>query len=151
MTEKAYERHAWIILFTLGVLLMLSALAPFSESVAGPDEGDQRAFGVSWVDLQASNPGAASLISFQYRIFGLAWLGFAFFVTAVSLKSYRKGERWAWYALWILPAVLGLFVATVYVGGNTGLAIQYTVPLALSLFGLLLPYRKFFPEEAQSA
>ncbi|MFQ5950722.1 MAG: hypothetical protein ACE5KH_01395 [Candidatus Geothermarchaeales archaeon] len=148
MSEKAYEKHVWMVLLVVGVLLMVSSTAPFYESIAGPPDPEPL-LGVSWEELQASNPGVALLISFLFRIYGYAWLGFGFFVTAVSLKSYRHGERWAWYTLWILPVVQGLWVATALSVGDAGLrdAITFTVPLILSLIGLLLPYRKFFPRK----
>ncbi|HLB68463.1 MAG TPA: hypothetical protein VJN63_08375, partial [Thermoplasmata archaeon] len=71
---------------------------------------------------------------------------------AICLRSYRRGERWAWYALWVLPLnfVIGLqgLVLSLRVG-----APPLFVPLLfviISLLGLLLPYRKFFPKKAVS-
>jgi hypothetical protein len=34
-------------------------------------------------------------------------------IVAVSVTSYRRGEKWAWYALWILPLHTALDMATV--------------------------------------
>ena len=79
---------------------------------------------------------------------------------AISATAYRRGEKWAWYALWSIPAMFIGFLALWINAGATltilallggrgvleeGLPI-FEFLLTLSLLALLLPYRKFFPK-----
>lgn len=78
-----------------------------------------------------------------YRADGLASAGLGFFGLLIVLVPYRRRERWAWYALWFYP----LFWAAHLIGnlppGNDH--VHQVVFIALSLAGLLLPVRAFFP------
>ena len=84
-------------------------------------------------------PGDAGL----YRADGLASAGLGLFGLLIVLVPYRRRERWAWYALWFYP----LFWAAHLIGnlppGNDH--VHQVVFIALSLAGLLLPVRAFFP------
>ena len=78
-----------------------------------------------------------------YRADGLASAGLGLFGMVIVLVPYRRRERWAWYALWFYP----LFWAAHLIGnlppGNDH--VHQVVFIALSLAGLLLPVRAFFP------
>ncbi len=144
--EKAYEKHAWIIFFALGIAglgqvfsLVFTGEPPAPEVLKGMT-------GMTWSELVSSNPGFANYVSFILREWGYSFFFFDVLFMAVSLKSYRRGEKWAWYAFWILPIYSGLAVAEILrVGaGVFDLALNVAFGIA-SLLGLLLPYRKFFP------
>jgi len=64
----------------------------------------------------------------------------------LSLTAYRKGERWAWYILWSVPVFFLGFVAIAMSIGASGLLPFLTLFVVLSLLGLLLPFRRFFPK-----
>jgi len=74
---------------------------------------------------------------------GITWAGFNILALILALIPFRRGERWAWYTLWMLPLLwLSLFA----------LAPDLRLYLALAIVtaaGLILPYRRFFsgPEE----
>jgi hypothetical protein len=65
--------------------------------------------------------------------------GFMIFPIIISVTAYRELKRWAWYALWLVPLITVLEMIMNY--GNLSLILV----LILSLLGLLLPVRKFFP------
>ena len=67
-------------------------------------------------------------------------LGFSVLIIAISFNSYRRGEKWAWYASWILVVELSLFIADARFWGDA-------LVLVIVLLGLFLPYRKFFPKK----
>jgi hypothetical protein len=67
----------------------------------------------------------------------LAW---SVLVIAISLNSYRRGEKWAWYAFWILVVELSLFIIDERFWGDA-------LVLVIVLLGLFLPFRKFFPKK----
>jgi hypothetical protein len=149
--EKAYEKYAWILFFVLGIINLIAALtfliAP--PGTGPPATGEFEAvIGMKWSQLVASNPQAANLIGaaavYSQRVLGAFLLPLAVVIIAVSLKSYRRGEKWAWYAFLVLPVSFGVRAAI-----EIGLGFYSDLPLwtsfiVVSLLGLLLPYRKFF-------
>ncbi|MFC4395132.1 MULTISPECIES: hypothetical protein [Micrococcaceae] len=78
-----------------------------------------------------------------YRADGLASAGLGLFGMVIVLVPYRRRERWAWYALWFYPVFWMLHLAGNLPPGNDH--IHQVVFIALSLIGLLLPVRAFFP------
>lgn len=126
MSEKAYEKHAWILLFAVGMIILV---------VGGGDL------------ILGESPDPTpnfTAPSFFVRAVGVVQLGFSILILALAGMPYRRGEKWSWYISWSIPAVL-LGLATINrVGGGTVWPIQL-VSLLVALLGLLLPYRKFFP------
>ena len=84
-----------------------------------------------------------------YRADGLASIGLGLFGGLLVFVPYRRVERWAWYALWFYP----LFWAAHLIGqlppGTDH--IHQVVFILLSLVGLLLPVRAFFPPDRRVA
>ncbi len=78
-----------------------------------------------------------------YRADGLASIGLGLFGGLLVLVPYRRVERWAWYALWFYPLFwLAHLIGQLPPGTDH---IHQVVFIALSLIGLLLPVRSFFP------
>ena len=73
------------------------------------------------------------------QAFGIVWAAFAVLALAVTVTSYRKGERWAWWALWLVP------IALVAINPDSP---RNLVVAAVAVLGLLLPSRKFFRQVA---
>jgi len=65
-------------------------------------------------------------------------VGFNILALVMSLIPYKRGERWAWFTLWILP--LGWVSQFVLLPD-----VSYLVLAFLTTVGLVLPYRRFFP------
>jgi hypothetical protein len=148
MNEKVYEKYAWILLFAIGVIFLVSAV-PHTLGINTDPETVERIIGMTLNELKDSNPGFFDLHIFYFRFGGLSDLGFAFFITAISLTAYRKGEKWAWYAFWFLPAYfIGSAAIATSIESSLSLLLPLTMFVILSLLGLLLPYRKFFPSKA---
>ena len=88
---------------------------------------------------------ALSLCTFVWRLsdpwcprHGL--LGFNVFALVVTLVPFKRHERWAWYALWMLP--LQWLAQFVFFPD-----LAYLTLALLTTVGLILPYRRFFPRE----
>ena len=77
------------------------------------------------------------------RAIGAASIGMGLFGLLITTIAYRRRERWAWFALWYYP----LFWTAHLVGGLPPGKdhIHQVVFIVLSLAGLLLPVREFFP------
>lgn len=144
--ERAYEKYAWVLLFLVGLVGFVSGLAfvVFPEPLDEP--GIKSLTGSTWQDIVARSPGAASLARYFLRLFGLATMGFGLFGMAISALSFRRGESWAWYVLWLnLMFLVGYIVTNFSAGGS--LWLPFSSFLVITLLGLVLPFRKFFPKK----
>ncbi len=113
-----------------------------------PLEGFSNVTGLDLRQFEAANP---KVVFFFVHMINTAWLGGIIgpvLLIAVSFKSYRKGEKWAWYAFWIVPVI---FLANAVwfsdLVTRTDPLITGLVFLLIPLLGLFLPYRKFFPKK----
>ncbi len=145
---KSYEKYAWLILLAAGLLwLVVGFVAVFQPE--GIFEADaQSVTKIPWSELKASSPAATNFVIFVYGQMGLLKISWSFFVLAITLTGYRRGEKWAWYTMWSVPALLivdGLF-SVVYIGDIFQM-LQFIPITTITLLGLLLPYRIFFPKK----
>ena len=76
----------------------------------------------------------------------LAALVFAVLTTSLSVTGYRRGRKWAWFALLYTPPyfLVEAYLLNVPPYFDWGLAAFFAL---LSVVGLILPYRKFFPKK----
>lgn len=120
--EKAYEKYAWVLLLATGVLGMTLALVlTFAPSTI----------------CNVCNPEVLGFVS----ALSTFWVGMNAFGLAITLKSYRSGEKWAWYTLWYFPAIFLIHSLFVPLPHNI-------LSVIMPVLGLLLPYRKFFPKHS---
>lgn len=89
--------------------------------------------------------GADELV---YRADGLASIGLGLFGALVAIGPYRRGQRWAWFAFWFYPVFWAIHLVGQLPPGKDH--IHQVVFIVLSLIGLLVPIRAFFPSR-QSA
>ena len=116
------ERYGWIILLVSAILGLLAGLvltfAPLSIMV-------EPAF-------------AAGNVPGVLKAFGLTWIFFNICALIILFGNFRRGERWAWWVLWLLP-LLWLFHFLVNPATVHNLAIAI-----ISALGLIVSYRIFF-------
>jgi preprotein translocase subunit SecG len=129
MSEAVYEKYAWVLLFVIQILILL-VLASGPEGPAAPGSA-----------LHAFFSDNVTESTLELRLRGTAVAGMAIFGLAIILKSYRKGEKWAWYVLWYYPVFFAIHIVAF------GTFLPDIIFLVISLLGLLLPYRKFFPKK----
>ncbi len=144
---RAFQKYGWVVYLALGLLWLVVGLV----QVFGPGEllrtDAQLITDMSWIELKASSPVATDLVRFHYGQMGLLKTSWSLLVLAITLTGYRKGEKWAWYTLWLVPALLvwNAFLNVNFLG-DVNQALQWIPITAISLLGLLLPYRTFFPK-----
>ena len=83
-----------VILFGVGDVVLGNAADPaIVEGLTG----------VTFEEIEALSPEAATVIDLQARSIGylLLWMGLA--LTAVVLFAFRRWHRWAWFVMWVLP------------------------------------------------
>jgi hypothetical protein len=150
MIEKFYEKYAWIILFVIG-LTFLPAAVPHSLGFNTDPATVESIIGMTLNEFEESYPMFYDLYLFYFRGGGLSDLGFSFLIIVISLTAYRSGEKWAWYAFWAIPAFfMGFMAIGLSIESSTSLLLPLTLFASLSVLGLLLPIRKFFPSKTQS-
>lgn len=96
----------------------------------------------SWSELVASAPATAAFLTLVFRLFGALCAVFGIMGVFVAATAFRRGERWAWWALLIgntlaygapmtydrLVHAIGPFEMTEYLGiGLVYLALVMTV------------------------
>lgn len=113
--RSGLERYAWTVFVLLGAILLLLGV------------GDLSGAGTS---LQRENALNELLIGF----FGIT----------VAVYGLRRGERWAWYAMWLWPLWIVAQTWRALSAGKTGESMAAPVFLVLIAAALALSYRRTF-------
>jgi len=53
----------------------------------------------SWIELVATSPAAAKYIAVLFRLYGVFCVVFGLMAITIAVTAFRRGERWAWWAL----------------------------------------------------
>ena len=136
--ENPVPRASWIILAVIATLTILSGLYVGLTPVGAQTELSGR----TWEEFAAADPEMASIYAMDLVLLGMTLTAFAILGTIVTLIPYRRGERWAWFALWIIPLVHG-GVALRMLIDQYDAAYVYLGLFVISLIGLLIPIRRF--------
>jgi hypothetical protein len=121
--RRRYEMYGWVILSASAILGIIAAVLT--------------AIPPAYMEL--SNPFFEGTYAVMAAL-GIISVGFNVFALVMIVVPYRRGERWAWYTLWLLPLMwLSQFVLAPDLRYYLVLAIMTTA-------GLILPYRRFFSD-----
>jgi hypothetical protein len=109
-----FERNASTVFTGIGVVVVLFGLGDIINGGSTFELGEavlfNRLTGTTWDELQAADPGAANLIDYQVRVGGAGLLISGILTLAICLTAFRRGERWAWHAMWVWPLGIGAIV-----------------------------------------
>ena len=129
---------SWAPLATVATFAALSALW-----VALTPAGDQTELaGRTWEEFAQQDPEVAYLFSRQLQTLGTLGAGFGVLAAATALVPYRRGERWAWYALWLFPITIGAVAARMVVDQYPA-GYYYAGLTVIAILGLVLTIRDF--------
>ena len=102
-----WRRVAWVVILIADAGLLawgaMAALVP--ERLLGPGSAPILAAGYegfthgSWAELAATAPRTAEFMELLFRMFGTGNVEFALLAIVVTATAFRRGERWAWWAL----------------------------------------------------
>ena len=142
-----YEKYAWVIIAIIGALILAGGIPHVLGDNSSP-EIVESFVGMSISEFKASNQNFYDVYDYYFRGGGWSDMGFGFFVLVTSATAYRRGERWAWNILWSVPVFfLGHAAIALNFGQSTASLIPFlSVFVVLSILGLLIPIRKFFPK-----
>lgn len=116
------RRRIAVILFLIvdvGFVLWGGMAAAFLHQLLGPHgqpilpAGYEGYTSGAWTQLVATNPMAARYMEVLFRMYGIFNFIFGLLTVAITLTAFRKGERWAWWAL-LVGNVIALVSATRY-------------------------------------
>lgn len=100
--------------------------------------------GRTWDEFARQDPEVANLYSMDLVILGALGAGFGALGTAVSVMPYRRGERWAWFTLWLVPITTGVVAARMLVDRYSA-GYVYSAMCAVAVVGLLTGVRRTPP------
>lgn len=126
------------LLTVVSIMVALSSLWVALTPVGDQTELEDR----TWDQFAQQDPEFASLYSMDLVILGLLGAGLGLLAAVVSVIPYRRGERWAWYALWLLPVTVGGVTARM-LADQYSTGYYYAGLTAAAVVALLLPIRNF--------
>lgn len=135
------QRWAWILLFIAGLGGAVFSL--YFVFVGPTDIQTQDLVGQDWDEWSRQQPEAADLAELGFGLAGVNGFVAGVLGMAIAAGPYRRGERWAWFAM---LSFLVLLVGAQFVNAKTGLGIDADAPFLLLVMalGLLLPLPRFF-------
>ncbi len=94
--------------------------------------------------MEIKNLGSESIsyANIIVRVLGYTMISFGLTICVISIKSYRKGEKWAWSIMWIVPCFLFFISHTVYTSGGNVWIIEVII-LLLAVITQVFAF--FFP------
>lgn len=161
MAVRFFEQHAWQVFATLSVIVVVFGVGDMmsggSTFVSGENVLFQGLTGTTWDAFRTADPGGARLIEHQVRTGGLALLMAGLFSLAISVTALRRGDRWAWIAMWAWPLWVVLVYALFWVAqpdpsaGTPVPIMSGTVFLVIAVATLGLSSRRYLrrPESRQ--
>jgi hypothetical protein len=139
----------WLGFLVLGAINLADGAIMAVFGAEAVQETIREQLGTSWADLSSSSPTLAQYVNTLVVIVGLLIAGFSLFIIVVSVTGYRKGHRWAWYAMWN-PAVFYLLLSAIffsrgdiYTSDAMSPEFMVTMLIAATLFQLM-GYARFF-------
>ena len=98
---------AWILILIvdLGCLAWGAGAAASPDHLLGPGgkailpAGYEGYSAASWAELAGATPLIAGYMTLLFRMYGVYNVLFGFLSCAIAATAFRRGERWAWWAL----------------------------------------------------
>ena len=96
-----------ILITDIGVIAWGAMAALLPEHLLGPDstpilKAEYESYThLNWSALTGTSPLIADFITILFRMYGTFNVVFGLMAVAIAFTSFRRGERWAWWALLI--------------------------------------------------
>jgi hypothetical protein len=98
------RRRAWWVLAFFAVMLAVFGIGDVLGGVLADPAITRTLTGRSPADIQAAEPTAYRLYDFVTRSGGANLVLIGILLAVIVAIPYRGGQRWAWWAMWVLPA-----------------------------------------------
>jgi hypothetical protein len=101
------QQLSWILILIVdvGYVAWGAAAAASPDYLLGPGgkailpAGYEGYSGASWSELAGASPLIAGYMTLLYRMYGVYNVLFGLMSSAIAVTAFRRGERWAWWAL----------------------------------------------------
>jgi len=101
------QQLSWILILIVdvGYVAWGAAAAASPDHLLGPGgkailpAGYEGYSGASWSELAGASPLIAGYMTVLYRMYGVYNVLFGLMSSAIAVTAFRRGERWAWWAL----------------------------------------------------
>lgn len=103
----------------------------------------------AYADYLDSSREFAEIYIITKKLIGFILLTNGVLVIFITQKSYRKAEKWSWFALLIAGTITwGTFIGyKIFIGYLGGSMITFVVGAVLLVAGLVFPLKEIFGEE----
>lgn len=142
---KANSNPGWIILFIVALLQVVATLFLLLGDSAATFEADT---GVAWATLTVAYPTVATQFEMAQQAALVGNLAIALFALLITVFALRIGQRWAWFAMWILPiSIVPGTISLLRTDNQAGVAVFGGVFILIAVSGLLVAYRPIFAKD----
>ena len=146
------EVITWILLLVLGLFYLFAPLSDLAaDARAGLPTDHLGAFqsvaGVTWQSAQQSTPGVTRYVSLVEVAYAVHELVFGVLFLVIVAIPFRRGQRWAWWACWVVMLANVTYTLTFGRYDSTILARSLVADVALPVL-LLAQWRIFFARRA---
>lgn len=149
-----FARNAWKILLGVIVIIGFFGISDMFGGASDLQNGEKvymtGVTGMTWNELKSTSPTITRMIDTIFRTNGATLTTVSLLSLTICLTGFRKGERWAWVALWALPLWMLLtvfFISTVEKQPGAGTpvpVISGSILFVISITMLLLSSPRFF-------
>lgn len=131
---------AWALLCLDGAMIVVTALFWIARGRFFSAGLEHTLAGEAWRSADALLPGVSRLLTAVTRMAGLAMLAMGALVMAIAGTALRRGQPWAWYALWVVPffAVCDFAVLLAYDAVTLGAMLWSGTIFVSSVLGLMV-------------
>ena len=104
---RRLQRAAWILILIVdvGYISWGAGAAASPDHLLGPGgkailpAGYEGYSGGSWSELEGASPLTAGYMKLLFRMYGVYNVLFGLLGSAIAVTAFRRGDRWAWWAL----------------------------------------------------
>lgn len=100
--------------------------------------------GITYNVYLATDPIYAQIYIITKKLIGFIFLACGIFVLFINHKSYRKGERWSWFALLLGGSIpwATFIIYKIFIGYYGGSMFIFVIGAALLVLGLVFPAKE---------
>jgi hypothetical protein len=153
-TQEKSVKIGGVVMHVMAVYALLVALAWIfiTETVFVSDFAAYT--GQTYADYLSSSPQYAKIYMITKKLLGVQMLSTSILMIFVTQRSYKKGEKWSWYALLIAGIVtwgslLGYKVVIGYFKLSSS-SMTFIVGAILLVIGLALPAKTILGNQEQT-
>lgn len=137
VSEGFWVRHGWKFLLGLVVVIGLFGIGDLLFGLDADPAIPEGVAGMSPEEMRDSSPELARHADLQVRAGGIQLIVIATLWSLVLVFPFRRGERWAWWAMWTFPGwALAVAVMFLFVDLQPGMPIPPPAISGWVFFGL---------------